>query len=238
MAHPLSDPSEGGAAARLGALAPLGPEERYALSQAQELKHQVAAHHIIVEDGCPVTSPSIILSGWACRTRIFLDGRRQILSLLVPGDLIGVCRQNRPIAATGAVALTDVILCPAPTPERAKTGLAEAYARSGALEEFYLFRQIARLGRMSAYERIADLLLEIGERLSAVLRTPHDRFPFPLTQETLADLLGLTSVHVNRMLQLFRRQGLLDVRGGTVHIRDLARLIDLVEHRRAEVSGA
>lgn len=238
MAEPSSDLPEGGAAARLGMLAPLDPEERHLLDRARDLKYQVAAHQIIVEDGCPVSSPSILLSGWACRTRVFLDGRRQILSLLVPGDLIGICRQSRPVAATGAIALTDVTLCPAPMPEHGKGGLAEAYARSGALEEFYLFRQIARLGRMSAYERIADLMLEIGERVSAVLRTPHDRFPFPLTQETLADLLGLTSVHVNRTLQLFRRQGLLDVRGGTVHIRDLARLADLVEHRRALVSEA
>lgn len=235
MAELSFELSEEGAVARFGMLAPLEAEELHALAEAQELKHEVAAHHVITEEGCPVASPSIILSGWACRTRIFMDGRRQILSLLVPGDLIGVCRQSQPLAATGAIALTNVTLCPAPKARHAGGGLAEAYARSGALEEFYLFRQIARLGRMSAYERIADLLLEVSERLSAVMRAPPDRFPLPLTQETLADLLGLTSVHVNRMLQLFRRQGLLDIGGGIVHIRDLGRLIDLVEHRRAAI---
>jgi CRP-like cAMP-binding protein len=237
MAERKPDLSEGRAAARLGLLATLDTDELHALDDALEFRQHIASHHTILEEGCRVSSPSIIVSGWACRTRIFLDGRRQILSLLVPGDLIGVCRQSDPIAATGAVALTDVILCPAPKPEHPGRGLSEAYAMSGALEEFYLFRQIARLGRMSAYERIADLFLEIGERLSAVTRGPRDRFPFPLTQETLADLLGLTSVHVNRMLQLFRRQGLLEVRGGTVHIRDLGALSELVEHRCAVVSA-
>ncbi len=238
MAERKPDPSEGRAAARLGLLASLDTGELRALDETLEFRQQIAAHHMILEEGCRVSSPSIIVSGWACRTRIFLDGRRQILSLLVPGDLIGVCRQSDPIAATGAVALTDVILCPAPKPEHPGRGLSEAYARSGALEEFYLFRQIARLGRMSAYERIADLFLEIGERLSAVTHGPRDHFPFPLTQETMADLLGLTSVHVNRMLQLFRRQELIEVRSGTVHIRDLGALVNLVEHRCAIVSGA
>lgn len=237
MSRQSPAPFETRPAARLGQLAPLDADELQALSEAQGKRYRVAAHHEIFEEGRPVDSSFLLLSGWACRSRIFSDGRRQILSLLLPGELIGICRQTRPLAATGAVALTDVSLCHAPAPCD-KGGLAEAYARSGALEEFYLFRQIARLGRMSAYERIADLLLEVRERIAMVALGVEDNFPFPMTQEALADLLGLTSVHVNRTLQALRRDGLLELRGGSVHILDLRRLTDLVEHRDAIVCEA
>lgn len=228
-------PFETRAISRLGSLSPLDTHEWKALAEAQEVRLRIPAHRGIIDEGERVTAPRIILSGWAGRTRIFADGRRQILSLLLPGDLIGKCRQSHPLAATGAVALTDMVLCPAPEPRHEKRGLAEAYARSGALEEFYLFRQIARLGRMSAYERIVDLLLEARERLAAVALGPKDSFHFPITQEALADLLGLTSVHVNRTLKALRQDGVMDLRSGTLHIKDPARLVDLVEHRAAAV---
>jgi CRP-like cAMP-binding protein len=189
-----------------------------------------------MSEGRAVTEPSILLSGWACRTRIFSDGRRQILSLLLPGDLIGVHRQSRPMAATGITALTDVTLCPAPRPQPDQPGLAEAYARSGAVEEFYLFRQIARLGRLSAYERVLDLLLETRDRLSIVGLGAADGFPMPLTQEALADTLGLTSVHVNRTLQTLRREGLLDLRSGVARLTDIDRLMRMIDYRPAIVS--
>lgn len=221
--------------ARLGALAPLDTPEWEALNEAQLVRQRVAPLRNIIEEGTHVTTPRIILAGWAGRTRIFADGRRQILSLMLPGDLVGKCRQSRPLAATGVVALTDVTLCPAPEPRHAKLGLAEAYARSGALEEFYLFRQIARLGRMSAYERIVDLLLEVRDRLAAVALGPKNSFHFPITQEALADLLGLTSVHVNRTLKALRQDGLIDLRSGTIDIKDPAALETLVEYRTAAV---
>ncbi|MBE1529446.1 CRP-like cAMP-binding protein [Sphingopyxis sp. OAS728] len=235
MNTPSPSPFETRVVSRLGALAPLDTHEWEALAEAQLVRHRVAAHRNIIEEGARVTSPRIILAGWAGRTRIFADGRRQILSLLLPGDLIGKCRQSHPLAATGAVALTDVTLCPAPDSRHAKHGLAEAYARSSALEEYYLFRQIARLGRMSAYERIVDLLLEVRERLGAVALGPKDSFHFPITQEALADLLGLTSVHVNRTLKALRQDGLIDLRSSTMHIKDPAVLAALVEHRPAAV---
>jgi CRP-like cAMP-binding protein len=224
-------------AARFGRLARLAPGELEALESAMRNGRNVRAHQDLIEEGSPVGDASILLAGWVGRARIFPDGRRQILSLLVPGDLIGVCRQTSPLAATGMVTLTPVILGPAPAPRSPQSGLAEAYARSGAMEEFYLFRQIARLGRLSAYERMTDLLLELSNRLSQVgLGTP-DAFPMPLTQEMLADLLGLTSVHVNRTLQALRREGLLELRSGVARLKDAARLVELVDHRPAAVSA-
>jgi CRP-like cAMP-binding protein len=206
---------------RLSALAQLTPEDIEALRE-------------LLGEGKPVTQPSIVLSGWAARTRLFSDGRRQILGFLLPGELIGFCSQRDPLATTTISALTEVNLCAAP--QQGSAGLAEAYAFSGALEEFFLFRHIARLGRMSAYERLIDWLLEIRDRLAISGLSVGDSFRVPLTQEALADTLGLTSVHVNRMLQLLRREGLIVSRGGMVRLPDPARLEEIVDYRPAVIA--
>ena len=223
---------------RLNKLAPLTGEEIAALQAGTGLAHRVSAHREVMADGEPVTGPSLVLKGWACRVRIFRDGRRQILGFLLPGDLIGLCDQPEPLASTMVTAITEVTLCPAPHPVEKGSRLATAYALSRALDENYLLRHIGRLGRLSAYERLIDWVAEIHERLAlAGLATPAS-FPMPLTQEILADTLGLTSVHVNRTLQMVRRQGLMDVRNGRVTLTDPANLRRLVESRPTRVSAS
>jgi CRP-like cAMP-binding protein len=221
---------------RLATLAPLNHEALAALEMAAAHAERVPAHREIVGEGKNALQPSIVLSGWACRMRLFSDGRRQILSFLLPGELIGMCDQPEPLSATTIVAMTEMTLCRAPAREAAE-GLAQIYAMSRALEEYYLFRQIARIGRMSAYERLLDWLLEMRERLALSGLASDDSLPMPLTQEGLADALGLTSVHVNRTLQLMRREGLIDLRGGMARLHDPERLRGLVDYRPARVSG-
>jgi len=106
-----------------------------------------------------------------------------------------------------------------------------------AVEQACLFRHVARLGWLDAYERLADLLLEFGERLSSAGLAVGGSFPMPLTQEMLADALGLTSAHVNRTLQLMRREGVLDLRGSMVTLLDADRLRSRVDYRPVAVAG-
>ncbi|WBH18133.1 Crp/Fnr family transcriptional regulator [Sphingomonas radiodurans] len=221
---------------RLSRLASLDADELDALSSAGATRRKTAAHREIMAEGKRAAEPSMVLSGWACRSRIFRDGRRQILSLLLPGDLIGVCEQRNAMAPTAISALTEVVLCAVPRPLPHQHGLIDAYTRSGALDEFYLYRQVARLGRLNAYERIIDFILEIRDRLALVGMGTDDNFPLPLTQETFGDLLGLTSVHVNRTLQRLRRENLLDLRGGVARLKDVEHLMHVVEHRLPNIA--
>jgi CRP-like cAMP-binding protein len=222
--------------ARFTALASLSDHDLDALRAAERSRQSFAPHREIVTEGMPVREAAILLSGWAFRVRQFADGRRQILGLLLPGDLIGMCRQRNPLAVTTIVALTEVTLCPAPD-RGMHGGLAEAYAVSGALEEAYLYRQIARLGRLSAYERIADWLLEVRERLTAAGLANARGLPMPLTQEMLGDTLGLTSVHVNRTLQSLRHERLIEWRGGKVELLDPDALVALLNHQPVSVTS-
>jgi CRP-like cAMP-binding protein len=221
---------------RLAALAPLDAGDVAAIQQLARARSAISARREIMTEGKAIRERQILLSGWAYRVRSLRDGRRQILGFLLPGDLLGNCRQANPVAVTSVMAMTPVEICPAPTPSESDGGLAQAYAVSGAIDEHYLYRQITRLGRLSALERIADWLLEIRERLSLSGLTVGNRFSLPLTQETIADTLGLTSVHVNRMLQTLRRSGALEFTGGSVTILDEDQLSQMVDVPPVRVS--
>ena len=227
------------ALSRLHALASISGEEAIALERAMKETRRISARREMLVEGKPVTGASILLSGWAGRVHQLSDGRRQILGLLLPGDLIGACRQSEPLASSTVMALTDVTLCtaPKPTADVPGAGLGEAYAMSAALDEANLLRHITRLGRLSAHERIADWLLELRERLT-LCGLATNSFAMPLTQETLADTLGLTSVHVNRTLQTMRKSGALVLSSGRVEITDPQQLAVLADHRSPEVSEA
>ncbi|MDB5710330.1 MAG: Crp/Fnr family transcriptional regulator [Sphingomonas bacterium] len=217
---------------KLSALVPLDDHDRHLLSEAAKTTHLVQARREILREGDPIKRASLILNGWAFRARLLPDGRRQILYFLLPGDAIGLCRHLNPTALTTIVSHTNVLLCPAPEPraEQLHTGLAEAYSMSQVHEEEHLLRHVTRLGRLGAYDRIIDWLLETGDRLALSGMGTPDRFPLPLTQEMIADTLGLTSVHVNRMLQLMARDKLVRLRNGTATLMDRAACVRLVDY--------
>lgn len=217
MLTTLQSATDAHALRRLRALAALSEEERRAVSLAAEHSQHLRGSRDLIRAGQRTTGPLLVLAGWLGRVRLFSDGRRQILSFLVPGDVFQEPRTLEAVASSTITALCDSVICPAPAAEDA--GLRDAYAASAAMDEAYLLRQIARLGRMSAYERIHDWLTEMYERLSLAGCAGQDSFTMPLTQETLADALGLTSVHVNRTLQAMRRDGVLEWRGGTVRLK-------------------
>ena len=207
------------ALSRLSRIAPLEPPAVAALSEAMRQPQLLRPRRDLTVEGREIGSPLLILSGWAARVRILLDGRRQFLNFLLPGDLIGLYHHPRAVAPSSIVTLTDVATC-VPPGWGVCPSLDQAYAIAAALDEAYLLAQIARLGRMNALERISDLMLELHERLASSESVHGRSFELPITQETLADALGLTAVHVNRMLQAARRAGDLHWSSRSVTIPD------------------
>jgi CRP-like cAMP-binding protein len=204
---------------RLSRLGAPSPEAQSILAAAIARANVVRIRREIVGEGDSLGRPRAIVSGWAARVRLLQDGRRQFVSLLIPGDLVGLGGQPDPIASSTVIAITEVAIAPLPD-AAAAPGLAAAYAVSAALEKAYLMSQVTRLGRLNAQERIADLLLELSERLTLAGLADIRGFATPLTQEMLADVLGLTPVHVNRMLQMARREGDIEWRPGRVTLVD------------------
>ncbi|WP_454278448.1 Crp/Fnr family transcriptional regulator [Sphingomonas sp. Marseille-Q8236] len=222
---------------RLSALTPLDANDQTMLHRAAEQARSYAVRHSFLTIGRPVTEPLLVLNGWAARVRVLPDGRRQFMSFYLPGDVIGSSHHAMPIASATVVALTECMVCAAPTATPGSS-LAQAYAIGEALDEAYLLGHVVQLGRLNAQERIGDFLLEIHERLSLAGLTVSGSFEMPLTQEMLADALGLTPVHVNRMIQQARRDGDLMWKSGRVLLRDPERLARTIGRSSPQVSGA
>nr|WP_164467374.1 Crp/Fnr family transcriptional regulator [Caulobacter flavus] len=162
-----------------------------------------------------------LLAGWACLARSLRDGRRQILAFLLPGDAVGFDLLTRSQRGVEAVALTPLKV------RYAQSGftaggerLPRAFAAAAAAQHGRMIDQIVRLGRQTAYERMAHLLLELHARLAEIGEVRGEHFHLPIKQEILADALGLSLVHVNRTLQQMRRDGLIDMRGSQMTLLD------------------
>jgi CRP-like cAMP-binding protein len=214
-------------ALRLGRLARLSSVEMDILRDLSQTARQSPAHAELCVEG-RIQPPLMLLSGWACHQRILGDGRRQIVRFLLPGDAIGSLSRPGLPASSSALALTPVVVADArPLLRNADengvplSGLAEAVARMSYADEINLRDQVVRLGRQTAYERLVHLVLEFYGRLQAIGMVDGDSFALPLTQDILADALGLSVVHINRTLQQVRRDRLLDMRGGQVTLRQL-----------------
>ncbi len=229
---------------RLSALKPLSTGQTHRLEALAERVEAAGAGATLQSEGDGRVRPTFILSGWACRQRLLPDGRRQIFSLLIPGDAIGFYAVSSPISSATVVALTKVVLAtldPLSGGSNASVLLsaatvdpsefAEHMRLSACLEEGLLLDHIVRLGRQTAYERTAHLLLELHWRLALIGRANERSFAMPLTQEVFADVLGLSIVHVNRTLQQLRRERLIHMSGSHVIILDMAQLTTIADYQ-------
>jgi CRP-like cAMP-binding protein len=116
---------------------------------------------------------------------------------------------------------------------RAHPPIAEALWRECALEAAILAQQVINIGRRASRARVAHLLCELACRYGAAEKQPALVFRFAMTQTHLADVLGLTAVHVNRTLRRLRDEGVISVSGRVLRILDWGRLLDIGEFEAA-----
>ena len=162
-------------------------------------------------------SPRVVTAGWACRRVGLPDGRRQIIDFVLPGDIL--VSSDQPLNRIDAEAITPVRVM-----HLDHDWLKQASASVASELEARLVDHIVRLGRHTAYERTLHLLLEFHRRLSLVGLTEDGAFAIPLTQAVFAEALGLSIVHVNRILQQLRDEHVIDLRRGTLTLLQKERL--------------
>lgn len=189
------------------------------------------AHQIIQRQHDAPTSTYTVRHGWAYRAVHFPDGRRQILSFLLPGDMINVGSVwiDDYAIGFGVRALTDVRLCAFVSQDlRAvinSSAEQQAWFAAFIQRQFHIAeRRLVDVGQRMATARIARLVLDLDATLRSRGLSTGDEFDFPLRQEDIADALGLTTAHVNRTLVKLRRLGLLEIKLGRAHILDRAKL--------------
>lgn len=219
------------AASRLEAFTRLSADDREALQNLTRNFHFVDARRDLVTEGDEPRYVYLILDGWACRYKQLRDGKRQIVALFVPGDFcdVHVYILSQMDHSIGAITRLKVATI---TPEEMNALAAQRPRITQALWWHELVSAAVQrewtlnLGHRSAYERLAHMLVELYLRLQAVGRARDGRCDFPLTQNDLADATGLTAVHVNRMLQELRRDGLIELERKQLQILDMPRMME------------
>jgi CRP/FNR family transcriptional regulator len=207
-------------AERLGIdVARLTPEFRRA-------RQTIFRRNEVCEDVC------IVSDGWAYRYLQLADGRRQILGVLLPGDVITAAAPFQPRLDYSVQALTDMhyrrltgALSRAlfPTYE-ANARLLHELTQILVAERRSADEQMIDLGQRQADERIAGLILRLRDRLDWRGEVKNESFHFPLRQQHVADMAGLTAVHVSRVFTKLRREGLVEISNGSIYLLNLPEL--------------
>jgi CRP-like cAMP-binding protein len=197
----------------------------------------------LIAEGQTTRRARFIVSGWANSQRVLADGRRQTFSFILPGDGLGMCPHRPPPALCSVVAATSLETVDAePVMEvihRGQSpGLSNAIAAAARLDDILALDHMTRLGSQTAYERLAHFLLELQHRLELAGLGDSHRFPMPLTQEMLADALGLSIVHINRTLQQLRRDRLIELRSGVAVLLDREAMVSLADFRWPKATPA
>ncbi len=218
---------------RLNRFVKLGLDECTAIEAMTRSQRTLGPGQALAREGTRPESICLMLDGFAYRYRHLADGRRQILGYLLPGDLCDTqfaffdeCDHDIGTLCTSRVAsipLTTLMSTIAKFP-KIERGLLMMSIVDGAINREWLLN----LGKRQAFEKLGHFFCELTMRFHNI----HDdargkEVDVPLTQAELADTMGLTVVHVNRVLQRFRREGLLNWSRRHFHILDFERLATL-----------
>ncbi|TYB84342.1 Crp/Fnr family transcriptional regulator [Oceaniovalibus sp. ACAM 378] len=184
----------------------------------------------LVHEGQAAPSAYILYEGWASSFKLMPDGGRQIIDFSISGDFLGLRSVFFRTSNHSIVSITDIKASQVTADDLYSTfgscpRLATSLLRAASMDKAIAVERLVSLGRRNAPERMAHFLLELGERLMVVGLATEKGYDCPLSQFHLADALGLSAVHVNRVLRDFREEGLLTFRAGRVVYHDIEKLV-------------
>ena len=212
------------------------------IQQFKKRQIKVVAGNTIVREKAKSGELHTLLTGWAFRYRTLSDGRRQIFNFLLPGDFVGLQDQLGEASPHGIEALTDVSLCVFPRERlwdlyRTHPSLGFDLTWLSAHEELIVDENLLSVGRRSAAERIAMLLVHLYKRASSVGLSDANGVALPLTQQHFADALGLSLVHTNKTLKRLRAQGLYTFENGRLKLINPAAITRLADYHALPLRG-
>lgn len=220
---------------KLNRFLPLGQDELAAVAGLEARARRVPAGTELVQEREASQRAFILQRGWACAYKLLPDGGRQVIDFRLPGDFMGLRSVLLRTSDHSFAAVTDIVVAEvsgrrmiASFHELPRLGAAILWAASR--DEAMVVEHLVGIGRRSALVRTAHLLIELGLRLQLVGLSDESGFDCPLNQYLLADALGLTAIHVNRVLRQLRERKLLTFRDGRVVFHDLPRLRQLADH--------
>lgn len=225
-------------ARKLAAFVHLAPSDLTVMSDLFRRRRKFAVGVDMIHQGQQDQAAYVLASGWACSYKLLPSGTRQIVDFQIPGDFLGLRsvlfrtsdHNVEPITPVQAseISQRDLLAAFAETPR-----LATAVLWAASRDEAMVVEHLVDLGRRSATERMAHFLLELGGRLRIVGMADKSGFACPLSQYLLADAMGLSAVHVNRVLRELREEGLVTFQKGRVVFDDYDGLVEYADFDRA-----
>ena len=221
-------------ARRLGAKVKFSDAERALLAQNHSARCYDAGSTVPMPEEAALR-PTLIVSGWACREEITASGDRQLMSILLPGDLIwSRCEESRPLDLLEVVAISKLTVINvasamrmiAQNPQRWPS-ITRGLELMGMADERRTIEHVVRLGAQPALQRVAGVILELAERCREIGFMTGAVFVMPMTQAAIGNFVGLSVVHASRVLRILREMCVIRMRPGTMEIVDMAGLARL-----------
>jgi CRP-like cAMP-binding protein len=226
---------------RLSRLMDVTAETLGSLSAIMEREGVAAKRQDLIVHGAEHRDLCFVRSGYAIRYRLLRSGKRQILNVVLPGDVIGfpVSFFDRSSYSVVTVSKVGYTACPLGSYvrlcyEKPQFGLVLTWL--AARESALCAEHIVNLGRRTPVERLAHFLLEIHDRLLEVGCAQPKRFDLPFSQGILADVLGLSVPHLNRVMQELRAERLIVSSSRLVELSDIAGLRRLAQYQPADLA--
>ena len=227
---------------RFNEFVPLTRDETELIESLAVDRLHLRRHQIIRSQGDPVRDVYLLFEGWIGCCVDVAAGTRQMVKVHLPGDMLGTPSLTLSSAAETLIALTRVTVDVIPVGQFSKLFMSEpriaaAMYLSAQKERVFLMDRLTSVARTSAAQRLAAFLLNVYDRL-IVVGLDEPRFDLPLSQDELADVLGITAVHANRTLFHLEESGFIARRGKSITILDLAgmRSFGAMPQRRFERS--
>ena len=233
---------------KIAGYSPLSPIDIALLQEASAPSRLVGSHRDLIKEGDKPGPVFLVLDGWACRYKVLPDGGRQIMAFLMPGDFcdLHIGMLDEMDHSIGTLTPCQIVAIPRQRIETlivATPNLTQAFWRTQLIDEGVLRAWIVSMGRRDSLERVAHLMLELYIRMRNIGQATGDTCRMPLTQTVLADALGLTPVHVNRVLRTLRERNAMTLGGGTLEILDVTQLVRIAGfdenymHRRVRAAA-
>ena len=234
---------------RLMLRSPLTKAEQEAILALPGEEVRTPAHRDIVRPGHRSVYSCLVVDGLVGRFDQLANGHRQITALHIVGDFCDLHSLAVPETGWGIESLTESVVRMVPHEELRvlvdrSPAIAMAFWRDTVVDSSVLAKWNSALGRRSAKARLAHLLCEMGLRFEQAGLGRHDDFEFAITQSQLADVVGVTAVHLNRTIQALRQDGLLVTSGSRFRLPDRKRLCQVAQFdpnylllRRAEAAS-
>lgn len=222
---------------RLSKYYELSASDRLLIKALEEKKEVYKPGETIVKLGNEAQYIYLVYEGWVKYHSLFNNGETCVSDIRLPGDMLGLFTFASKAAITNITAVDTVTVCPFPIEKlqvimRESPSLALIFFSMMSRENTFLLERLRGVGKIEAVQQVAYFILLIALRVGDINRIEENRFYWPIDQSTFGDLLGLSSVHINRCLIELKNKKLIEYSRNAMKIMNVEKLEELCEFNK------